>query len=63
MARRRSITLEPADVPAVLAALKSYRDALDSFLSDSEGDDVQNVKDERTHIEQLVSRFAALPQE
>ena len=61
MARRRSIALEAADVSAVLAALKYYRSMLDCILEDTEGDDVQNVKDARTHIDALVSRFAAIP--
>lgn len=64
MSRRKNritITLDLSDVPVVLAALKNYRDCLNSFLEDSEGDDVQSAVDERDQSVALIARFASIP--
>lgn len=58
---RTTIALDLSDVPVILAALKNYRDGLNSFLEDSEGDDVQSAVDERDQSVALIARFASIP--
>jgi len=50
------LQLDAYDVHDVLNALENYRDSLDSFLSDSEGDDVQKVRKELARINTLIRR-------
>lgn len=55
--RRSKITLDEDDMEVVLAALHNYREIIEDFLDDTSADDVDAVKDELAHVEELVKRI------
>lgn len=55
--QRRAGHFDPGERRLILEALQGYVVSIDSFLSDADGDDVDNVRDDRKTTVALIAEF------